>query len=88
MVRREFEEIFPGEVESVHVVYITLALDAMVKEFQSVQQKLEDLLDLYVTQRRRGRDISKRRTVCFSLSPPETLANTVRCASPSLLLRH
>lgn len=64
MVAREFEEVFPGQVEGIHVAYNTPRLASLAKEFQKTRQKLEDTLDLYLSQRQRGRVIRKRSMVC------------------------
>lgn len=63
MVAIQFDEVFPGQVDGIHVAYHTPKLANLAKEFQKTRQKLEDTLDLYVSQRRRGRAIKKRITV-------------------------
>eukprot|EP00884_Botryococcus_braunii_P007497 jgi/Botrbrau1/16749/Bobra.0277s0005.1 len=64
MVEHEFGEVVPTPGwEGVHVVYLTSRLDGLSKEFYKTKEKLEDTLDLYLSQRRRGRPIKKRRTV-------------------------
>ena len=62
IVEREYAELFPGEVESVHVVHDTAAMNSLVKEYAKIKGKLEDLLDDYTSKKRRHMKI-KRKTV-------------------------
>jgi hypothetical protein len=62
MVEREYGELFPGEVEAVHVVHDTATLNGLVKEYETLKGKLEDLLDDCTSKKRRHRKI-KRKTV-------------------------
>ena len=75
MVEREYEELFPGEVEAVHVVRDTAVLNGLVKEYDTLRGKLEDLLDDYTSKKRRHKKI-KRKTAraaapaCVPSAPP------------------
>ena len=60
MVEREYGELFPGEVEAVHVVRDTAGLNALVKEYGTLKGKLEDLLDDCTSKKRRHRKIKRK----------------------------
>ena len=62
MVEREMHTLFPGDVQSVHVVYDTAKLDALVEEYEKIHGNLTDLLDDYTSKKRRHKKF-KRKTV-------------------------
>lgn len=72
-------ELFPGEVEAVHVVYDLAALNGLCKEYDTLKRNLEDLVDDYTSKKRRHKPI-KRKQVQVS-------ASTCTVASFCLLLR-
>ena len=61
IVEREYAELFPGEVEAVHVVHDTAAINSAVKEYGKLKGKLEDLLDDYVSKKRRHMKIKRKK---------------------------
>ena len=71
IVEREYEELYPGQVAAVHLVYDNRPLRKMQAEYGSTVQKLLDLVDKYTSQRSRGKPV-KRKTVCASLTLPGT----------------
>ena len=77
LVRNEYDELFTGEVEAVHLVYNTNSLDPLVKEYDGMIRDLEDLIDDYASQLSRGKDV-KRKDVRLHL--------TAAAASPCLTL--
>ena len=60
MVANEYEELFPGDVDSVHVVCKTASLDPVVSEYDANLRNLEDLLDDYASQAARGKEIKRK----------------------------
>ena len=60
MVRNEYDELFEGDVASVHVVYNTSALDSHVQEYDKGVRDLEDLIDDYASQKARDKSIKRR----------------------------
>lgn len=66
MVAAEYEELYPGDVEAVHVVYKTGPLDPLVQEYASSIRDLEDVIDDYASQKARGKDV-KRQQVGLSI---------------------
>ena len=62
MVEREMNTLFPGDVQSVHVVYDTAKLDSLVEEYEKIHSNLTDLLDDYTSKKRRHKKF-KRKTV-------------------------
>lgn len=67
MVEQEYAELFPGEVEAVHVVYDLAALNGLCKEYDTLKRNLEDLVDDYTSKKRRHKPI-KRKQVHLPLS--------------------
>ncbi|KAK9804434.1 hypothetical protein WJX72_012500 [[Myrmecia] bisecta] len=63
LVEKEYNELYPGEVEAVHVVYDTSSLEALDKEYHNEMRALTDLLDEYTSMVRRGKEVKKRKTV-------------------------
>ena len=53
LVANQFEELFPGQVAGVHVVYTARRLAAVQAQYGAVSQSLTDLLDEYTSQTRR-----------------------------------
>ena len=51
-MEREYAELFPGEVEAVHVVHDTAPMNSLVKEYAKLKGKLEDLVDDYTSKKR------------------------------------
>ena len=69
MVEREMHTLFPGDVQSVHVVYDTAKLDSLVEEYEKIHGNLTDLLDDYTSKKRRHKKF-KRKTVRPAPSGP------------------
>jgi hypothetical protein len=69
MVEHEYAELFPGEVHSVHVVHDLSSLNKYTNEYETLKGKLEDLMDDYISKRRRHRKI-KRKKVWTCLQCP------------------
>jgi hypothetical protein len=63
VVEQEFGEVYPGQVEAVHVANDTSALDPLVAEYQRLKRALEDLLDQHIMDRRRLKKNIKRKMV-------------------------
>lgn len=55
VVHSEFEEMFPGQVAAVHPVYDTTDLEPLDKEYDSLSQKLWDLIADYSRKVRKGK---------------------------------
>eukprot|EP00891_Asterochloris_glomerata_P009705 jgi/Astpho2/9705/Aster-03695 len=66
MVRREFQEVFPGKVKDVSLAVDSGKLDKLYKEYTKKTRKLEDTLDLYQMKMERGKKIKKRKTMRVS----------------------
>lgn len=60
MVEQEYAELFPGEVEAVHVVYDLAALNGLCKEYDTLKRNLEDLVDDYTSKKRRHKPIKRK----------------------------
>ncbi|CAL8466090.1 g5626 [Coccomyxa elongata] len=60
MVEQEYVELFPGEVEAVHVVYDLAALNGLCKEYDTLKRNLEDLVDDYTSKKRRHKPIKRK----------------------------
>ena len=67
LVETEFNKLYPGDVEAVHMVYDCSELDKLVKEYDTLKGKALDLIDTYTTKMRRGKKF-KRKTV--GAAPP------------------
>jgi hypothetical protein len=61
LVAREYEELYPGEVDEVHLVRNTRELDPKVAEYEKLEQNLTDLLDDYTSKRRRHKTIKRKK---------------------------
>ena len=59
-MEREYAELFPGEVEAVHVVHDTAPMNSLVKEYAKLKGKLEDLVDDYTSKKRRHKKIKRK----------------------------
>ena len=68
LVEKEFNHLYPGEVEAIHLVYDCDDLDKLVTEYDKLKGKALDLIDAYATKMRRGKKI-KRKTVGPMPSP-------------------
>ena len=67
MVEQEYEELYPGHVAAVHLVYDNRPLRKMQGEYAGAKQKMLDLVDKYASLRARSKPV-KRKTV-RSLAP-------------------
>lgn len=67
MVEQEYEELFPREVEAVHVCYDLADLNGFVKEYEKLKKNLEDLVDDYTSKKRRHKSIKRKKVT--SLPP-------------------
>ena len=61
ITEREFQELFPGQVVRVGMVHDTSDLDPLVKEYNQLKRKLEDLLDDYLGRKKRLLKIKRRK---------------------------
>lgn len=61
MVEQEYAELFPGEVEAVHVVHDLAALNNLVKEYEKLKRNLEDLVDDYTSKKRRHKPFKPKK---------------------------
>lgn len=69
--------LFPGDVQSVHVVYDTAKLDSLVEEYEKIHGNLTDMLDDYTSKKRRHKKF-KRKTVRPAPSVPALLPDCPR----------
>ena len=67
MVASEYDELYPGEVAAVHLVYKTGSLDPHVKEYNSCLRSLEDLIDDYASQKARDKDVKRQTVILISV---------------------
>lgn len=65
VVELEYDELFGGEVEAVHVVYDMADLNKLCNEYTKLKGKLADLVDDYTSKKRRHKKI-KPQTVTLS----------------------
>ena len=65
MVEQEYEELFPREVEAVHVCYDLADLNGFVKEYEKLKKNLEDLVDDYTSKKRRHKSIKRKKVTSF-----------------------
>ena len=63
VVQREYDEIFEGEVEAVHVVQDMADLNKLCKEYEKLKGKLADLIDDYTSKKRRHKKIKPQKVV-------------------------
>jgi Cytosolic domain of 10TM putative phosphate transporter len=61
VVKEEFDELYPGEVEAVHLVRNTRDLDPKVAEYKKLSEELTDLIDDYTSKRRRHKQIKRKK---------------------------
>lgn len=71
MVTTEYEELYPGDVAAVHLVYKTGSLDPLVKEYIKLQRSLEDLIDDYASQKARGKEVKRQKVMLMNHKPPK-----------------
>ena len=64
MVRDEYNDLFEGDVNAIHVVYQSKDLDPLVDEYNGLVRSLEDLIDDYASKMQRDKTV-KRQTVSF-----------------------
>lgn len=64
ITEREFQELFPDQVVRVRVVHDTGALDPLVKDYEVIKRKLEDLLDEYLGCHRQMKKIKRKKVSC------------------------
>ncbi|KAK9806417.1 hypothetical protein WJX73_004348 [Symbiochloris irregularis] len=62
VVEREFNELYVGDVAAVHMVYLCPDLDQLVAEYGKLREKLLDLLDGYISTKRRGKPMTRQTT--------------------------
>jgi hypothetical protein len=67
MVEQEYEELFPREVEAVHVCYDLADLNGFVKEYEKLKKNLEDLVDDYTSKKRRHKSIKRKKVTSFPM---------------------
>ena len=61
VVQREYDELFGGEVEAVHVVQDMADLNKLCKEYEKLKGKLADLIDDYTSKKRRHKKIKPQK---------------------------
>ncbi|CAL5228475.1 g11617 [Coccomyxa viridis] len=61
VVELEYDELFGGEVEAVHVVYDMADLNKLCKEYTKLKDKLADLIDDYTSKKRRHKKIKPQK---------------------------
>ena len=84
-MEQEYHQLFPGEVEAVHPIYDTAALDKVAHEYDVTRDKLTDLLDEYTSRKRRHAKI-KRKTVRPSAHPWPILVMALSLCKNNCLL--
>lgn len=57
MVDSEFKRIYGPDYACAHLIYDTSALDKLVAEYQSTAKAAEDLIDDYISKKRRGKEL-------------------------------
>lgn len=67
MVEEEYEDMFTGQVVAVNPVHDTTSLEPLDKEYDSLTQKLWDLIGDYSRKVRKGKapKPKKRKQVCL-----------------------
>ena len=75
VVELEYDELFGGEVEAVHVVYDMADLNKLCKEYTKLKDKLADLIDDYTSKKRRHKKIKPQKV------PPSMLHRALRHTS-------
>eukprot|EP00887_Chlorella_sp_A99_P007014 scaffold2.g7014.t1 len=60
MVEATFRRIYGSELSHVHLVHDTSALDAAVSQYEKIKGLLTDLVDDYISQKRRGKEIKRK----------------------------
>ena len=63
VVQREYDELFGGEVEAVHVVQDMADLNKLCKEYEKLKGKLADLIDDYTSKKRRHKKIKPQKVI-------------------------
>ncbi len=61
MVEQEYQELFPGEIEAVHVCYDLADLNGLCGEYEKLKRNLEDLVDDYTSKKRRHKPIKRKK---------------------------
>ena len=61
----EYDELFGGEVEAVHVVYDMADLNTLCKEYNKLKDKLADLIDDYTSKKRRHKKIKPQKVTPY-----------------------
>lgn len=69
VVELEYDELFGGEVEAVHVVYDMADLNKLCKEYTKLKDKLADLIDDYTSKKRRHKKIKPQKVQLLSCFP-------------------
>lgn len=67
VVELEYDELFGGEVEAVHVVYDMADLNKLCKEYTKLKDKLADLIDDYTSKKRRHKKIKPQKVPSHQL---------------------
>lgn len=62
-MEREYNELYPHSVEAVNLVYDTTELDSLLKEYNTLKENLQDLLDTYTSQKRRHKKIIRKQVI-------------------------
>lgn len=68
MVEATFRRIYGSELSHVHLVHDTSALDAAVSQYEKIKGLLTDLVDDYISQKRRGKEIKRKQVSVTSLT--------------------
>eukprot|EP00884_Botryococcus_braunii_P010053 jgi/Botrbrau1/19049/Bobra.0100s0073.2 len=66
-VEKEFDELYPNSVDAVNLVYDTSELDKLLREYNSIKESLQNLLDIYTSQKRRHKKIIRKQVSVLPL---------------------
>lgn len=62
----EYDELYGGEVEAVHVVHDMADLNKLCSEYEKLKSKLTDLIDDYTSKKRRHKKIKPAKVSSFA----------------------
>jgi len=83
VVELEYDELFGGEVEAVHVVYDMADLNTLCSEYTKLKGKLADLVDDCTSKKRRHKKIKTQKVILSA--HPYVFSKYVICQSgPSI----
>ena len=68
MVQQEYDELYGGDVNVVHLVYQSKDLDPLVEEYKGILRSLEDLVDDYASKMQRDKNVKRQSVSPLSIS--------------------